>query len=127
MGKNQQTMWLAGFTGLSAACVISALLSAGPTSPISSAPSAPRQPHALLAANTNHDQTITLAEVRQMLEGHFAKLDTDSDGLIDRDEYAGRHIHLFAAIDADQDQILTPAEVRLHKTNSTLLHLTAYQ
>ena len=37
-----------------------------------------------------------------MLDGHFARLDTDNNGLIDRDEYAGRHLHLFARIDDDQ-------------------------
>lgn len=127
MGKYQQTMWLAGLTGLSAACVTSFLLSTGSTEPVSSEPPQPAHPHALLAANTDRDQTVTLAEVRQMLDGHFTKLDADKDGLIDRDEYAGRHIHLFTAIDTDHNQMLTPAELRQHRQNSALLHKTAYQ
>ena len=36
-----------------------------------------------------------------MLDGHFARLDADNNGLINRDEYAGRHINLFLTIDAD--------------------------
>ena len=72
MRKTQQTLWLAGFTGVSTACIISLL-----TTDISSVdrPSA-SQPHALLAANINQDQLVTLHEVRQMLEGHFGRLDT---------------------------------------------------
>ena len=110
MRKTQQTLWLAGFTGVSTACIISLL-----TTDISSVerPSA-SQPDALLAANIDQDQLVTLHEVRQMLEGHFGRLDTDKDGMINPDEYADQHIKLFLTIDADFNQQLSPAEVRLH-------------
>ena len=76
MRKTQQTLWLAGFTGVSTACIISFLIS-----DISSVdrPSV-SQPDSLLAANTNQDQLVTLNEVREMLHGHFTRLDTDKDG-----------------------------------------------
>ena len=110
MRKTQQTIWLAGFAGVSTACIISLL-----TTDISSVdrPSA-SQPDALLAANIDQDQVVTLHEVRQMLEGHFERLDTDKDGMINPDEYADQHIKLFLTIDADSNQKLTKAEVRLH-------------
>ena len=110
MGKSQQTLWLAGFAGVSTALIISIL-----TTDISSVerPSA-SQPDALLAANIDQDQLVTLHEVRQMLEGHFGRLDTDKDGMINPDEYADQHIKLFLTIDADSNQKLSPAEVRLH-------------
>ena len=110
MRKTQQTLWLAGFTGVSTACIISLL-----TSDISSVelPSA-SQPDALLAANIDQDQLVTLHEVRQMLKGHFGRLDTDKDGMINPDEYADQHIKLFFTIDADSNKKLTKAEVRLH-------------
>ena len=110
MRKTQQTLWLAGFTGVSTACIISLL-----TTDISSVdrPSA-SQPDALLAANIDQDQLVTLDEVRHMLEGHFGRLDTDKDGMINPDEYADQHIKLFLTIDADSDQKLSPAEIRLH-------------
>ena len=110
MRKRQQTLWLAGFTGVSTALLISLL-----TADISSVerPSA-SQPDALLAANIDKDQLVTLHEVRQMLEGHFGRLDTDKDGMINPDEYAEQHIKLFLTIDADSNQKLSPAEVRLH-------------
>ena len=110
MRRTQQTLWLAGFTGVSTACIISFL-----TSDISSVDrQAVLQPDALLAANTDQDQLITLHEVRNMLEGHFARLDADKDGLINPDEYAGQHINLFLKIDADSNQKLSPTEVRQH-------------
>ena len=133
MRKTQQTLWLAGFTGVSTACIISLL-----TTDISSVdrPSA-SQPDALLAANIDQDQLVTLHEVRQMLEGHFRRLDTDKDGMINPDEYADQHIKLFLTIDADSNQNLSPAEVRLHnmkglrnKRNSdniNLLYKTTYE
>ena len=110
MRKTQQTFWLAGFIGVSTACIISLL-----TTDRSSVerPSA-SQPHALLAANIDQDQLVTLHEVRQMLEGHFGRLDTDKDGMINPDEYADQHIKLFLTIDADSNQKLSLAEVRLH-------------
>ena len=110
MRKTQQTFWLAGFIGVSMACIISLL-----TTAITSVdhPSA-SQPDALLAANIDQDQLVTLDEVRQMLEGHFGRLDTDKDGMINPDEYADQHIKLFLTIDADSNQKLSPAEVRLH-------------
>ena len=110
MRKIQQTLWLAGFAGVSTACIISLL-----TTDISSVdrPSA-SQPDALLAANIDQDQLVTLHEVRQMLEGHFRRLDTDKDGMINPDEYAIQHIKLFLTIDAYSNQRLTAAEVRLH-------------
>ena len=110
MRKTQQTLWLAGFTGISTACIISLL-----AADISSVdhPSA-SQPDALLAANIDQDQLVTLHEVRQMLEGHFGRLDTNKDGMINPDEYADQHIKLFLSIDADSNQKLTKAEVRLH-------------
>ena len=49
-----------------------------------------------------------------MLEGHFGRLDTDNDGMINPDEYAEQHIKLFLTIDADSNQKLSKAEVRLH-------------
>ena len=133
MRKTQQTLWLAGFTGVSTACIISLL-----TTDISSVdhPFA-SQPDALLAANIDQDQLVTLHEVRQMLDGHFRGLDTDNDGMINPDEYADQHIKLFLTIDADSNQKLSPAEVRLHnmkglsmKRNSatkTLLYQTTYK
>ena len=110
MRKSQQTLWLAGFTGVSTALIISIL-----TTDISSVerPSA-SQPDALLAANIDQDQLVTLHEVRQMLKGHFGRLDTDKDGMINPDEYADQHIKLFLTIDADSNRKLTKAEVRLH-------------
>ncbi len=113
MRKTQQTFWLAGFIGVSAACIISFL-----NSDISSVdrPSV-LQLDTLLAANTVQDQPVTLYEVRRMLDGHFARLDTDKDGMINPDEYAGRHINLFLAIDADANQKLSPAEIRFHNMN----------
>jgi len=110
MRKSQQTLWLAGFTGVSTALIISIL-----TTDISSVerPSA-SQPDALLAANIDQNQLVTLHEVRQMLEGHFGRLDTDKDGMINPDEYADQHIKLFLTIDADSNQKLSPAEVRMH-------------
>ena len=110
MRRTQQTLWLAGFTGVSTACIISFL-----ASDISSVDrQSTLQPDALLAANTDQDQLITLYEVRKMLDGHFARLDADKDGLINPDEYAGQHINLFLTIDADSNQKLSPAEVRQH-------------
>ena len=110
MRKSQQTLWLAGFTGVSTALIISIL-----TTDISSVerPSA-SQPDALLAANIDQNQLVTLHEVRQMLEGHFGRLDTDKDGMINPDEYANQHIKLFLTIDTDSNQELSPEEVRLH-------------
>ena len=110
MRKTQQTLWLVGFTGVSIALIISLL-----TTDISSVerPSA-SQPHALLAANIDQDELVTLHEVRQMLEGHFGRLDTDKDGMINPEEYADQHIKLFLTIDADSNQKLSAAEVRLH-------------
>ena len=110
MKKTQQTLWLAGFTGVSTACIISLL-----TNDITSVdrPSA-SQPDVLLAANVDQDQLVTLHEVKQMLEGHFGRLDTDKDGMINPDEFAERHIKLFLTIDADSNQKLSKAEVRLH-------------
>ena len=91
MRKSQQFLWLSGFIGVSIALIISLL-----TTDISSVerPSA-SQPDALLAANIDQDQLVTLHEVRQMLEGHFGRLDTDKDGMINPDEYADQHIKLF--------------------------------
>ena len=90
MRKTQQTLWLAGFTGVSTACIISLL-----TTDIASVDRrSTSQPHALLAANIDHDQLVTLREVRQMLEGHFGRLDTNNDGMINPDEYAEQHIKL---------------------------------
>ena len=57
---------------------------------------------------------MTLHEVKQMLEGHFGRLDTDKDGMINPDEYADQHIKLFLTIDADSNKKLTKAEVHLH-------------
>ena len=110
MRKTQQTLWLVGFTGVSIALIISLL-----TTDISSVerPSA-SQPDALLAANIDQDQLVTLDEVRQMLEGHFGRLDTDNDGMINPDEYADQHIKLFLTIDADSNKELSKTEVRLH-------------
>ena len=110
MRKTQQTLWLAGLIGVSTACLISFL-----TTSISSVdrPSA-SQPDALLAANIDQDQLVTLHEVKQMLEGHFGRLDTDKDGMINPDEYAEQHIKLFLTIDADSNQKLSKVEVRLH-------------
>ena len=110
MRKTQQTLWFAGFTGVSITLIISLL-----TTDISSVerPSA-SQPDALLAANIDQDQLVTLHEVRQMLKGHFGRLDTDKDGMINPDEYADQHIKLFLTIDADSNQKLSKAEVRLH-------------
>ena len=110
MRKTQQTLWLAGFTGVSTACIISLL-----TTDISSVDHPPAsQPDALLAANIDQDQLVTLHEVRQMLEGHFGRLDSNRDGMINLDEYADQHIKLFLTIDTDSNQKLTPVEVRLH-------------
>ena len=110
MTKTQQTLWLAGFTGVSTACMTSFL-----SSNISSVdlPSI-SQPDTLLAANNDKDQLVTLNEVREMLDGHFARLDTDKDGMINPDEYAERHISLFLTIDADSNRKLSPTEIRLH-------------
>ena len=109
MRKSQQTIWLAGFTGVSTALIISLLT----TDTSVDRPSA-SQPDALLAANIDQDQPVTLHEVKQMLEGHFGRLDTDKDGMINPDEYAVQHINLFLTIDADSNQKLSKAEVRLH-------------
>ena len=68
----------------------------------------------LLAANIDQDQLVSLHEVKQMLEGHFGRLDTNKDGMINLDEYADQHIKLFLTIDADSNQKLSPAEVRLY-------------
>ena len=127
MGKPQQTAWLAGFIGLSAACTVSLILSSLSLTktPPTAASSGP--PHALLAANSDQDPAVTLTEVRVMLEQNFASLDSDKDGLITKDEYAGRHIRLFTAIDTDQDQRMSPAEVLSHTKNQGLLHTTAYR
>ena len=57
---------------------------------------------------------MTLHEVRHMLEGHFERLDSNRDGMINLDEYADQHIKLFLTIDVDSNQKLSPAEVRLH-------------
>jgi len=133
MKKTQQTLWLAGFIGVSTACIISLF-----TTDISSVdrPSA-SQPDALLAANIDKDQLVTLHEVRQMLKSHFGRLDTDKDGMINPDEYAVQHINLFLTIDADSNQKLSKAEVHLHnmkglrnKRNSdtiNLLYKTTYK
>ena len=110
MRKIQQTLWLAGFTGVSTACMTSFL-----SSDLSSvAPPSISQPDSLLAANTDEDQLVTLNEVKEMLDGHFAGLDTDKDGMINPDEYAERHISLFLTIDADSNRKLSPTEIRLH-------------
>ncbi len=133
MRKTQQTLWLAGFTGVGTACIISLL-----TTDISSVdrPSA-SQPDALLAANIDRDQLVTLHEVRQMLEGHFGRLDTNKDGMINPDEYADQHIKLFLTIDTDSNKKLSRAEVRLHNmkglsvekniATKNLLHKTIFK
>ena len=133
MRKTQQSLWLGGFTGVSTACIICLL-----STDISSVerPSA-LQPDALLAANIDQDQLVTLHEVRQMLEGHFGRLDTDKDGMINPDEYAGQRINLFLTIDADSNQKLSPAEVRQHNmkgvnmkmdnANKNQLYTTTYK
>ena len=110
MRKSQQFLWLSGFTGVSITLIISLL-----STDISSVerPSA-SQPDALLAANIDQDQLVTLHEVKQMLEGHFGRLDADKDGMINPDEYAEQHIKLFLTIDTDSNKKLTKAEVRLH-------------
>ena len=110
MRKTQQNLWLAGFTGVSTACIISLLT---PNVASVDRPSA-SQPDALLAANIDQDQLVTIHEVRRMLERHFRRLDTDKDGMINPDEYADQHIKLFLTIDADSNQKLSRAEVRLH-------------
>ena len=110
MIKKQQTLWLAGFTGVGTACIIS--FSISNVSPIDR-PSM-SQPDTLLAANIDADQMVTLHEVRQMLDSHFARLDTDKDGMINPDEYARRHINLFLTIDRNSNQKLSPTEIRLH-------------
>ena len=108
MKKTQQTLWLAGFTGVSTACIISLL-----TTDITSVdrPSA-SQPDALLAANVDQDQLVTLHEVKQMIEGHFGRLDTNKDGMINPDEIAEQHIKLFLTIDADSNQKLSKTFVK---------------
>jgi len=110
MIKKQQTLWFAGFTGVSAACIISFLISnvSSINRPSMS------QPDTLLAANIDADQMVTLNELRQMLNNHFARLDADKDGMINPDEYAGRHINLFLTIDRNSNQKLSPTEIRLH-------------
>ena len=110
MIKTRQTPWLAGFAAVSAACIISFLFS--DTSSVGR-PSV-SQPDALLAANTDQDRLVTLHEVRQMLDGHFARLDIDKDGMINPDEYAGRHVNLFMVIDANANRKLSPEEIRLY-------------
>ena len=110
MRKTQQTLWLAGFTGVSTACIFSFMISGIHSIERPFAP----QPDALLAANSDKNQLVTLHEVRQMLDGNFAKLDIDKDGMINPDEYAGRHISLFLAIDSDSNRKLSPAEIRVH-------------
>ena len=110
MHKTQQTLWLAGCTGASTACIISLL-----TTDITSVDRASAsQPDALLAANVDQDQLVTLHEVKQMIEGHFGRLDTNKDGMINPDEIAEQHIKLFLTIDADSNQKLSKVEVRLH-------------
>lgn len=110
MRKTQQNLWLAGFAGVSTACIINFLITDVSSVDHESVP----QPYALLAANTNQDQMVTFREVKKMLDSHFTRLDTDKDGMITLDEYAGRHINLFLAIDADSNRKLSPAEIRLH-------------
>ena len=106
MTKTQQTLWLAGFTGVSTACIFSFMISGihSIERPSTS------QPDALLAANSDKNQLVTLREVRQMLNGNFAKLDIDKDGMINPDEYAGRHISLFLAIDSDSESKTIPQQ-----------------
>ncbi len=133
MIKKQQTLWLAGFTGVGTACIIS--FSISNVSPIDR-PSM-SQPDTLLAANIDADQMVTLHEVRQMLDSHFARLDTDKDGMINPDEYAGRHINLFLTIDRNSNQELSPTEIRLHnmkghnlrrdRAAQSLLYKTTYE
>ena len=133
MIKQQQTLWLAGFVGVSTACIISLL--ASDVSPIDH--QSVSHPDALLAANIDQDQLVTLYEVRQMLNVHFARLDRDEDGMINPDEFAGKHINLFLTIDADSNQKLSPTEIRLHnikglelkRDNATkdLHHRTTYK
>lgn len=132
MRKTQQTFWLAGFTGVSTACIMSFLIShiSSVDRPYVS------QPDSLLAANNNQDQLVTLHEVKEMLDGHFALLDTNKDGMINPDEYAGRHISLFLAIDVDSNRKLSPEEIRLHnmkgykmkgyKSNQSLIYETTH-
>ena len=73
MGKTQQTLWLAGFTGLSATCITSFCFLLPSWMTLHQPPDRLRLCCALLAANTDSDQT-TLTEVKQMLDGHFARL-----------------------------------------------------
>ena len=133
MRKTQQTFWLAGFTGVFTACILSFL-----TADIDSADRLSiSHPDALLAANTDQNQLVTLHEVRLMLDDHFTRLDTDKDGMINPDEYAGRHINLFLAIDSDSDRKLSPKEIRLHnikghnmkrdRATQSLLYKTTYK
>ena len=117
MRKTQQTLWLAGFTGLSTACIFSLLTT--DTSSVDHPSTS--QPDALLAANIDKDQRVTLHEVKQMLESHFGRLDTDKDGMINPDEYAEQHIKLFLTIDTDFNQKLSPAEVRLHNMKGLIM------
>ena len=110
MRKTQQTVWLAAFTVVNTACIISLL-----NTDISSVDRrSASQPDAFLAASIDQNQLVTPHEVRQMLEGHFERLDTDKDSMINPNEYANQHIKLFLAINADSNQKLSKAEVRLH-------------
>mgnify|MGYP005749459683 CR=1 FL=1 len=133
MIKKQQSLWLAGFTGVSTACIMSFLISN--VSPIDRPFMS--QPDTLLAANIDADQMVTLNELRQMLDSHFARLDTDKDGMINPDEYAGRHINLFLTIDRNSNQKLSPTEIRLHnmrghnmrrdRVTQSLLYMSTYE
>jgi Ca2+-binding EF-hand superfamily protein len=46
-----------------------------------------------------------------MAERHVARLDTDKDGKVSRQEFLARQSEMFSKVDANSDGFVTPAEM----------------
>ncbi|HMB77732.1 MAG TPA: EF-hand domain-containing protein [Kiloniellaceae bacterium] len=53
------------------------------------------------------------ARAEETLESIFATFDKNGDGIIDRTEYDLNKVLVIVALDADRDDLLSPAEVKL--------------
>ena len=124
MRKRQQTLWLAGFVGVSAACIISFL-----TSNILQVDQPSDQHfHPLLAANPDQGKLVKLSDVSSMFDEHFERPKSKNDILIDSHEYAERNIHLFSPSDLAPNHNFTPPEIRHHNFHgSNLLNFNQSQ
>lgn len=65
-----------------------------------------------MAADTDGNGELTLAEVRAHAAQRFARMDANGDGKIDAADREARHAEHFAKVDTDGDGELSPAEMK---------------